>query len=120
MRRAVEVNNGEEAKREWGVGSGEWETERQRDRNNFFSCLFISLSLCLSVSSSPTPHSPLPTPQPLIASAQRRPILRPAARDYLAGKFILITRDERPQSLQPPRLLARVADHVLIRPRRAS
>ncbi|HMB26498.1 MAG TPA: hypothetical protein VKS99_00275 [Blastocatellia bacterium] len=48
--------------------------------------------------------------------AQRRPILRPAARDYLAGKFVLITRDERPQSLQQPRLLARVADHDLITP----
>src|SRR5262245_1751977 len=116
MRRAVEVNNGEEAKREWGVGSGEWEAERQRDRSNFFPCLFISLSLCLSVSSSPTPHSPLPTPHALFAFAQRRPILRPAARDYLAGKFILITRDERPQSLQQPRMLARVADHDLITP----
>jgi hypothetical protein len=42
--------------------------------------------------------------------------LRPAARDYLAGKFVLITRDERPQSLQQPRLLARVADHDLITP----
>src|SRR5262245_28863462 len=48
--------------------------------------------------------------------AQRRPILRPAARDYLAGKFVLITRDERPQSLQQPRMLARVADHDLITP----
>jgi hypothetical protein len=42
--------------------------------------------------------------------------LRPAARDYLAGKIVLITRDERPQSLQQPRLLARVADHDLITP----
>jgi beta-N-acetylglucosaminidase-like protein/uncharacterized protein DUF4127 len=42
--------------------------------------------------------------------------LRPAARDYLAGKFVLITRDERPQSLQQPRMLARVADHDLITP----
>ncbi|HKC89401.1 MAG TPA: DUF4127 family protein, partial [Blastocatellia bacterium] len=42
--------------------------------------------------------------------------MRPAARDYLAGKFVLITRDERPQSLQQPRLLARVADHDLITP----
>src|SRR5215510_9110261 len=109
MRRAFEVNNGEEPKREWGVGSGEWEAERQRDRNNFFPCLFISLSLCLSVSSSLTPHS-------LNASAQRRPILRPATRDYFAGKFVLITRDERPQSLMQPRMLARVADHDLIAP----
>ena len=50
------------------------------------------------------------------SSAQRRPVLRPAARDYLAGKFLLITRDERPQSLQQPRMLARVADHDLITP----
>jgi hypothetical protein len=42
--------------------------------------------------------------------------LRPAARDYLAGKFVLITRDERPQSLHQPRMLARVADHDLITP----
>jgi hypothetical protein len=48
--------------------------------------------------------------------AQRHPILRPAARDYLAGKFVLITRDERPQSLQQARMLARVADHDLITP----
>jgi hypothetical protein len=48
--------------------------------------------------------------------AQRRPILRPATRDYFAGKYVLITRDERPQSLQQPRMLARVADHDLITP----
>src|SRR5215813_4447655 len=85
--------------------------KRRRDRNNFFPCLFLSLLCGFSV-----PHSPLPTPHSLFASAQRRPILRPAARDYLAGKFVLITRDERPQSLQQPRLLARVADHDLITP----
>lgn len=93
----------------------------------------------------PTPHSPLPTPHSLFASlallalfafsvasalkpsiydhapyahsiAQRRPILRPAARNHFAGKFVLIMRDERPQSLQQPRMLARVADHDLITP----
>ncbi|HEX5085889.1 MAG TPA: DUF4127 family protein [Blastocatellia bacterium] len=48
--------------------------------------------------------------------AQRRPVLRRATRDFLAGKFILITRDERPQGLQEPRMLARVADHDLITP----
>ncbi len=48
--------------------------------------------------------------------AQRRPVLRPAARDYFAGKFVLIPRDERPSSLQQPRMLARVADHDLITP----
>jgi len=42
--------------------------------------------------------------------------LRRAARDYFAGKFVLITRDERPQSLQEPRMLARVADHDLTTP----
>ena len=51
-----------------------------------------------------------------LALAQRRPILRPAARDYFAGRFVLITNDERPQSLQQPRMLARVADHDLITP----
>jgi hypothetical protein len=48
--------------------------------------------------------------------AQRRPVLRPPARDFFAGKFVLITRDERPQSLHQPRMLARVADHDLIAP----
>lgn len=47
---------------------------------------------------------------------RRRPILRPAARDYFAGKFVLIPRDERPSSLQQPRMLARIADHDLIVP----
>jgi hypothetical protein len=51
-----------------------------------------------------------------VSLAQRRPVLRPAARDHFAGKFVLITRDERPQSLQQSRMLARVADHDLITP----
>lgn len=51
-----------------------------------------------------------------LSFAQRRPILRPAARDYFAGKFVLISRDGRPPSLQQPRMLARVADHDLILP----
>jgi hypothetical protein len=84
-----------------------------------------------------TPHSALPIPHSLFTSLallaffassfasapdrapytdQRRPVLRLAARDYLAGKFVLITRDERSQSLQQPRMLARVADHDLIAP----
>ncbi|HKC88220.1 MAG TPA: DUF4127 family protein [Blastocatellia bacterium] len=42
--------------------------------------------------------------------------MRTAAREYFAGKFVLITRDERPQSLLQPRMLARVADHDLIAP----
>jgi hypothetical protein len=46
----------------------------------------------------------------------RRPLLRPASRDYFAGKFVLIPRDERSLSLQQPRMLARVADHDLIVP----
>ena len=50
------------------------------------------------------------------ATAQRRPVLRPPARDFFAGKFVLITRDERPQSFHQPRMLARVADHDLIAP----
>ncbi len=47
---------------------------------------------------------------------RRRPILRSVAGDYFAGKFVLIPRDERPSSLQQPRMLARVADHDLIVP----
>jgi hypothetical protein len=50
------------------------------------------------------------------ALAQRRPLLRPAARDYFAGKFVLIPHDDRPLSLQQPKMLARVADHDLILP----
>src|SRR5262245_35341017 len=50
------------------------------------------------------------------ALAQRRQPLRPVARDYYAGKFVLIPHDDRPQSLQQPRMLARVADHDLIVP----
>src|SRR5262245_5758582 len=111
MRRAFELKTERRRDRE---------TERQRDRETKkresfllsvapFLLLSVSLSLCLSVSPSPTPHS-------INASAQRRPILRPATRDYFAGKFVLITRDERPQSLQEPRMLARVADHDLTTP----
>lgn len=47
---------------------------------------------------------------------RRRPLLRPAARDYFAGKFVLIPRDERPPSLQQPRMIAQIADHDLITP----
>src|SRR5215470_5477624 len=57
------------------------------------------------------PAFPLPS-----AFAQRRPLLRPAARDYFAGKFVLIPRDERPPSLLQPQMLARVADHDLLLP----
>ncbi|HEY7181291.1 MAG TPA: DUF4127 family protein, partial [Blastocatellia bacterium] len=42
--------------------------------------------------------------------------MRPSAHNYFAGKFVLITQDERPQALQQPRMLARVADHDLIAP----
>ena len=45
---------------------------------------------------------------------RRRPLLRPAARDYFAGKFVLIPRDDRPSSVQQPRMMARVADHDLV------
>jgi hypothetical protein len=47
---------------------------------------------------------------------RRRPELRPVERDYFAGKFVLIPRDDRPPSLQQPRMMARVADHDLILP----
>src|SRR5262245_27233091 len=106
MRRAVKVKTERRRDRE---------TERRGDRGTERReslclsappslLLSVSLSLCLSVS-----HS-------LFTSGQRRPTLRPPARDYFAGKFVLITRDERPQSLQQPRMLARVADHDLITP----
>src|SRR5262245_5560441 len=70
------------------------------------SRLFVwLLVLCLAV--CPTTSS---------LAQRQRPFLRPAARDYLAGEFVLIPRDERPSSLQQPRMLARVADHDLILP----
>src|SRR5262247_4629329 len=113
MRRAFEVKT--ERRRDRAT---ERRSDREKERLSSFLLsvapsllLSVSLSLCPSVS-----HSPLPTPYSVFASAQRRPILRRAARDYFAGKFVLITRDERPQSLQEPRMLARVADHDLITP----
>src|SRR5262249_17763812 len=103
MRRAVEV------KTERGR-DGETEKERDRETKRRESFLLsVAPSLLLSISLSlPISVSPAPTPYSLFASAQRRPILRHAARDYLAGKFVLITRDERPQSLQRARMVARV------------
>ncbi|MBO0798526.1 MAG: DUF4127 family protein, partial [Blastocatellia bacterium] len=37
-------------------------------------------------------------------------------RDYFAGKFLLIPRDDRPSSLQQPRMIAAIADHDIIAP----
>lgn len=68
--------------------------------------LLISLSILLLIASSTIPSS----------AQRRRPQLLPAARDYFAGKFVLIPRDDRPSSLQQPRMVARVADHDLILP----
>jgi hypothetical protein len=68
--------------------------------------LFFLLSILLLIVSSTT-SSP---------AQRRRPQLLPAARDYFAGKFVLIPRDDRPLSLQQPRMVARVADHDLILP----
>src|SRR5215510_9489037 len=113
MRRAVEVKIEKRRDRE-RERRRDRETERRESLRRSVS-LSLLLSLFLSILLSVS-LSPLPTSYSLFASAQRRPILRPAARDYLAGKFVLITRDERPQSLQQPRLLARVADHDLITP----
>jgi uncharacterized protein DUF4127/beta-N-acetylglucosaminidase-like protein len=48
--------------------------------------------------------------------ANQRPQLRLKSRDYFAGKFLLIPRDERPPSLQQPRMIAAIADHDLITP----
>lgn len=68
--------------------------------------LFVSLSILLLIVSSTVPSS----------AQRRRPQLLPVERDYFAGKFVLIPRDERPPSLQQPRMVARVADHDLILP----
>lgn len=50
--------------------------------------------------------------------AQQRPVIRPARRDYFAGKFVLIPLDTRPVSYQLPRLLAHIADHEVLLPPR--
>jgi hypothetical protein len=68
--------------------------------------LFISLTILLLIVSSTIPSS----------AQRRRPQLLPVERDYFAGKFVLIPRDDRPSSLQQPRMVARVADHDLILP----
>jgi len=60
----------------------------------------LLLSFCLSTS----------------AVAQRRPKLIPIQRDYFAGKILLVPRDERPPSLDQPRMIALIADHDLITP----
>ncbi len=51
--------------------------------------------------------------------AQQKSLLRPARRDYFAGKFVLIPLDTRPVSYQLPRLLAQIADHDIILPPRS-
>jgi uncharacterized protein DUF4127/beta-N-acetylglucosaminidase-like protein len=50
-----------------------------------------------------------------IALAQR-PKLKPPSRDYFAGKILLIPQDDRPSSLQQPRMIAAIADHDLVAP----
>jgi Protein of unknown function (DUF4127)/beta-N-acetylglucosaminidase len=52
----------------------------------------------------------------IFISASQRPKLRPKSRNYFAGRFLLIPRDDRPSSLQQPRMIAAVADHDLITP----
>jgi uncharacterized protein DUF4127/beta-N-acetylglucosaminidase-like protein len=49
-------------------------------------------------------------------SFAQRPKLKPPSRDYFAGKFLLIPQDDRPLSLQQPRMIAAIADHDLITP----
>jgi hypothetical protein len=46
----------------------------------------------------------------------QRPKLKPMNREYFAGRFLLIPRDNRPSSLQQPRMIAAVADHDIIAP----
>lgn len=50
------------------------------------------------------------------SSPQRRPVLRPMDRSYFAGKLLLVPRDDRPSSLQGPRMIAEIADHDLLTP----
>jgi hypothetical protein len=70
----------------------------QTKRN--IAVLFSLLSLLLSI----------------LIYANQRPKLRLKGRDYFAGKFLLVPRDDRPSSLQQPRMIADVADHDLITP----
>ncbi|MFN7946744.1 MAG: DUF4127 family protein [Blastocatellia bacterium] len=51
--------------------------------------------------------------------AQRRPVLRQARQDFLAGKFALISFDQSAAADQMPRLIARIADHDVVTPPRA-
>jgi hypothetical protein len=48
--------------------------------------------------------------------AQRKPLLLPARRDYLAGKFVLLPSGVNTTADQLPRLVAQIADHEIIAP----
>jgi hypothetical protein len=48
--------------------------------------------------------------------AQRKPVLRPTLREYLAGSMVIVPKDARPASLVLPQLLGRLADHEIILP----
>ena len=48
--------------------------------------------------------------------AQRRPVLRHARQDFLAGKFALISFAQSAAADQMPRLIARLADHDVVTP----
>ena len=56
---------------------------------------------------------------PVESLAQRRPVLRQARRDFLAGKLMLISFDQSAAADQMPRLIARIADHEVLTPPRA-
>jgi Protein of unknown function (DUF4127)/beta-N-acetylglucosaminidase len=52
----------------------------------------------------------------IFTQATQRPKLRPKSRNYFAGRFLLVPRDDRPSSYQQPRMIAAIADHDLIIP----
>lgn len=52
----------------------------------------------------------------IFIQATQRPKLRPMNRNYFAGRFLLVPRDDRPSSYQQPQMIAAIADHELITP----
>src|SRR5262249_11803943 len=92
------------------------ETSRHYFRRSFKRRCAIFLILFIFLPFHFLPFHFLPFHETSQVGAQRRPLLLNTTRDYFAGRLLLIPQDASPQSLQQPRLLARVADHDLITP----
>ncbi len=53
------------------------------------------------------------------AWSQPRPVMRPARRDYVAGRFVLIPADASPEAYRLPGQIGQIADHEIIVPPRS-